>query len=71
MNSSLKYLKILSGLYKHSVETIMLCAPKSPVLNQETPNNSFCLFVSNHLSLLNLFTASSQHYQVEFELTAF
>lgn len=45
MNSSLKYLKILSGLYKHSVETIMLCAPESPVLNQETPNNSFCLFV--------------------------
>lgn len=44
MNSSLKYLKILSGLYKHSVETIMLCAPESPVLNQETPNNSFCLF---------------------------
>lgn len=43
----------------------MLCAPPKALF-------LFVLkIVLNHLSLLNLFTASSQHFQVEFELTAF
>lgn len=54
MNSSLKYLKILSGLYKHSVEPLMLCAP---------PKDLFLFvlkIVLNHLSLLNLFIHGKQ-----------
>lgn len=60
MNSSLKYLKILSGLYKHSVEPLMLCAPPKALFWIRKPWITVFVCLFQTISLLNLFIHGKQ-----------